>query len=122
MSKSTDLWLVYLQQFKQYPLPRVPVPLKTPSQLCWLPQPLWPRYNLILLLEEQAHQEEDCLEEAEEAHQEEEEVHQEEEQEEVALTNPLLRQMENLWVCYQQYLKEIAQKLRASSKSSPPTS
>ena len=74
-----------------------------------------PRYNLILLLEEQACQEEDCLKEAEEAHQEEE-------QEEEAPTNLSLRQTENLWACYQQSLKEIAQKLRASSESSPPTS
>ena len=129
MNKSTDLWSAYLQQFKQYPLPLIPLPLKTASQLCQFPQPLLPRYNPIPLLKEQACQEEDHLEEAEEGCQEEEEgcqeeeeVHQEEEEEEAMLTNQLLTQMENLWACYQQYLKEIAWKLRASSKNFPPTS
>ena len=112
-SRSTNLWSIYLQQFKWYPLPLVPLPLKTASQLCQSPQPSQPKYNPILLLEEQVH-----LEEAEEAHQEEvEEVHQGEEM----LTNPP-REMENPWAHYQQSLKEIAQKLRASSENSPPIS
>ena len=40
----------------------------------------------------------------------------------VVPTNQSLNQMESLWVCYQQFLKEIAPKLRVSSKCSPPTS
>ena len=34
MSRSINLQSTYLQQFKQYPLPLVPLPLKTASQLC----------------------------------------------------------------------------------------
>ena len=74
MSRSVNLLSTYLQQFKWYPLPLVPLPLKTASQICRLPWPLLPRYNPILLLEEQACWEEDHLEEVEEAHQEEEEA------------------------------------------------
>ena len=112
MSRSDNLRSTYLQQFRRYPLPLVPL-LKTPSQLCQSPQPLQPKYNPILLLEEQVRQEE-----AEEAHQEEEEVaHQEEE---MPTNNP--RGTENPWACYPPYLKEITQKLRAFSKSFPPIS
>ena len=121
MNRSANLWSTYLQQFKQYPLPLVPLPLKTVPQLCRSPQPLQPKYNPVPLLEEQV-----CQEEAEEAHQEEvEEAHLEEVeeayQEEETLTN-LPKEMENLWVHYQQSLKEIAWKLRASSENSPPIS
>ena len=124
-SRSIDLQSTFLQQFKQYPLPLIPLPLKTASQLCQSPQPLPPKYNTIPLLEDQACQEEDCLEEVEEACQEVEEVPQEEEevpQQEAAPTNQSPSQKENLWACYQQYLKEIAPKLRASSENSPPIS
>ena len=110
-SKSAGLQSAYLQQFKWYPLPLVPLPLKTASQLCWLPQPLLPKHNPIPFLEEQVCQEEDHLEEVEEVH-----------QEGVVPTNQLLNQMESLWACYQQFLKEIALKLRASSENSPPIS
>ena len=41
-----------------------------------------------------------------------------EEKEEIKLPN----QMENLWAFYQQSLREIAQKLRASHENSPPIS
>ena len=123
-NKSIDLWSAYLQQFKQYLLPLIPLPLKTASHICRLPQPSPPKHNPILLLEEQAHQVEDHLEEVEEGCQGVEEVHQEEEEEEEeeVLINQLLIQMESLWACYQWSLKEITQKLRASSKNSPPTS
>ena len=126
MSRSVNLQSTYLQQFKQYPLPLIPLPLKTASQLCWSPWPLQPKCNPVQLLEEQVHQEEAHLEEAEEAHleeeeEEEEEVHQEDTQEEEMPTN-LLKDMESLWVHYQQSLKEIAQKLRVSSENSPHTS
>ena len=118
MNRSADLWSIYLQQFKQYPLPLIP--LKTMLS-CQSPWPLPPKYNPIPLLEEQAHQEgeeEVPQAEAEEVHQEkEEEAH----PEEGILTN-LLKGMENPWAHYQQSLKEITQKLRASSKSSPPIS
>ena len=75
-------------------------------------------YNPAPLLEEAVCQAEEAyLEEAEEAHLEEvEEVHQEEEMP----TNPP-KEMENPWAHYQQSLKEIAQKLRASLENSPPT-
>ena len=120
-SRSNDLRLTYLQQFKQYPLPLVPLP-KTPSQLCQSPWPLQLKYNPIPLLEDQVHQEEVA-----EAHQEEEEeVHQEEgevatcQEEETPTNSP--REMESPWACYPPYLKEIAQKLRAFSESFPPIS
>ena len=120
-SRSINLQSTYLQQFKQYPLPLIPLPQKTPLQLCQSPQPLQPKYNPVLLLEEQVHQEEAHLEEVEEVEEahpgEVEEVHQEEEM----LTNPL-KEMENLWALYQWSLKEIAQKLRVSSENSPLTS
>ena len=97
-SKSADLQLTYLQQFKRYPLPLIPLP-KTASQLCRLPQPLQLKYNPVLFLEEQV-----CQEEAEEAHQEEVvEVHQEEE---MPTNQP--KEMENPWAHYQQSSKEIA--------------
>ena len=100
MNRSADLRSIYLQQFKQYPLPLVPLPLKTASQLCRLPWPLQPKYNPVPHLEEQV-----CQEEVEEVHQEEvEEAHQEEveeaHQEEEIPTN-LPKEMENLWVHYQ---------------------
>ena len=104
-SKSADLRLTYLQQFKRYPLPLIPL-LKTASQLCRLPQPLQLKYNPVLFLEEQV-----CQEEAEEAHQEEvAEVHQEEvvevhREEETPTNQP--KEMENPWAHYQQSLKEI---------------
>ena len=109
-SRSTDLQSIYLQQFKRYPLPLVP--LKT-TLSCQSPWPLPPKCNPILLLEEQVHQEgeeEVPQAEAEEAH-----------PEEGILTNPL-KGMENPGAHYQWSLKEITQKLRASSKSSPPIS
>ena len=119
-SKSIDLQSTYLWQFKQYLLPLIPLPQKTISQLCWSPWPLPPKYNPVLFLEEQVHQgevEEAHLEEVEEAHPEEvEEAHLEEE----TPINPP-KEMENPWVQYQQSLKEIAQKLRASSENSPLT-
>ena len=80
MSRSTDLQSTYLQQLKWYPLPLIPLLLKTASQLCSLPQPLLPKYNTIPSLEEQACQEKDHLEEVEEACLEEEEAHLEEEE------------------------------------------
>ena len=115
-NKSINLQSIYLQQFKQYLLPLVPLKM-TPS--CQLPRPLPPKYNPILLLEEQVCQEEEVpqAEEEEAHHKEEEEAH----PEEGILTN-LLKGTENPWACYQQSLKEIARKLRASSKSSPPIS
>ena len=76
--------------------------------------------NPVPLLEEQVCWEEAHPEEVEEGHLEEE-AHQEDTQEEEMPTNPL-KEMENLWVHYPQYLKEIAQKLRVSSENSPPTS
>ena len=133
MNRSVNLQSTYLQQFKQYPLPLIPLPLETASQLCRSPQPSQPKDNPVPLLEEQVHQEEACLEEAEEAHLEEaEEAHLEEaeeahpeEVEEVhqgeEMPTNLLKEMENPWAHYQWSLKEIAQKLRASSENSPLT-
>ena len=124
-SKSNDLQSIYLQQFKQYLLPLIPLPLKTPSLICRSPWPLLPRYNPVLLLEEQVHQEEvPQVEEGEhlveeEAHLEEEE---EEEEEEAETPCSLLLEMENPWACCPPYLKGIALKLRAFSKSFPLTS
>ena len=121
MNRSDDLRLTYLQWFKWYPLPLIPLP-KTTLQLCRSPQPLQLKCNPVLFLEEQVRQEE-----AEEAHQEEvEEVHQEEEeevayQEEETPTNQP-RGTGNPWAHYPPYLKEITQKLRAFSESSPPIS
>ena len=78
-----NLRLTYLQQFKQYPLPLVPLPQKTAFQLCRLPWPLPPRCNPVPLLEVQVHQEEEvALQAEEEAHPVEEEAHQVEEVEE----------------------------------------
>ena len=114
MSKSDDLRLTYLQQFKRYLLPLVPLPLKTRPQLCWLPQPLLPKYNPVPLLEAQAHQEE------EEVHLAEEEACLAEEEEETP--HKPLSVMESPWACYPPYLREIAQKLRAFSESFPLTS
>ena len=118
MSKSVDLRLTYLWQFKWYPLPLIPLPLKTTSQLCQSPQPSLPKYNPVPLLEEQV-----CQEEAEAVCQEEE-VHLEEVEEahleEEMLTN-LPKEMENPWAHYQWSLKEITQRLRVSSENSPPT-
>ena len=94
-NRSDDLQSTYLQQFKWYPQPLVPLPLKVASQPCWSPQPSQPRYNLVPLLEEQVHQEEVRQEEAEEELQEEEDNPEEQE----ALTNQP-REMENLWVHY----------------------
>ena len=58
----------------------------------------------------------------------EEEAHQEEEHQEEAVVKEVVAKpkqlpswMENLWVHYQQSLKEITQRLRASSENSPPT-
>ena len=78
-------------------------------------------------MEEQVHQEEGHLEEVEEGHPEEEEDHLEEAEvvhhrEEPVQISQLPNQMENQWACYQWSLKEIALKLRASFKNSPPTS
>ena len=120
MSKSDNLQSIYLQQFKQYPLPLIPLPLKKPSQICRSPWPLLPRYNPVLLLKEQVHQEEvPQVEEGE--HLVEEEAHQEEEEEAETPCNPLLG-MENPWAHCPPYLKGIALKLRAFSESSPPIS
>ena len=99
MNKSADLRSTYLQQFKQYPLPLVPLPQKTVSQLCQSPQPLPPKYNPVPFLEEQVRQEGEEVPqvEGEEAPQvEEEEVH----PEEGIITNPL-KEMENPWAHYQ---------------------
>ena len=129
MSRFDDLRLTYLQQFKRYLLPLVPLPQKTASQLCQLQQPLLPRYNPVPLLEAQVHQEGEVLqEEEEEVHQEEEEeVHQEEEgvrpaEEWEETPHKLLLATKSPWACYPPYLKEITQKLRAFSENSPPTS
>ena len=72
--------------------------------------------------EEQAHQEADPQQEEADL-QEEEEAHQEgvAAKEEAAKPKQLPNQMENLWVHYWQSLKEIVQKLRASSENSLPT-
>ena len=121
ISRSDDLQSIYLQQFKQYPLPLVPLPLKTPSQVCQLPQPLPPKYNPVLLLEEQVCQEEEVPQAEEEALLVEEEAHQEEEEVEETPCNPPLA-MENPWACCPPYLKGIALKLRAFSENSPLTS
>ena len=120
MSKSDDLQLTYLQQFKQYPLPLIPLSLKTRPQPCRSPQPLLPKYNPVLLLEAQACQEEEALQEEEEVHPEEEEVRPAEEEEEIL--HKLLLAMESPWAHYPPYLREIAQKLRAFSESFPLTS
>ena len=122
MSRSDNLQLTYLHQFKQYPLPLVPLPQKPLSQLCRLPWPLPPRCNPVPLLEVQVHQEEEeeVLQAEEEVHPVEEEVRQAEEEEETPC-KPLLA-MESPWVHYPPYLKEIAQKLRAFSESFPPIS
>ena len=122
MSRSNDLQLTYLQQFKQYPLPIIPPPLKTASQVCQLPWPLPPKHNPIPSLEALVHQEEaeEVPQAEEEAHLVEEEAHQEEEEEETLLN--LLLVTENPWVHCPPYLKEITQKLRAFSESSPPIS
>ena len=120
MSKSDDLQSIYLQQFKQYLLPLVPLPLKTPSQICQSPWPLPPKYNLVPLLEEQVHQEEEVPQAEEGAHLVEEEAHQEEEEVEETPHNPPLV-MENPWAHCPPYLKGIALKLRAFSESSPLT-
>ena len=119
MSKSNNLRLTYLQQFKQYPLPLVPLPLKTRPQLCRLPQPLLPKYNPVLLLEAQAHQGEEALQEEEEVHLAEEACPAEEEEE---IPHKPLLVMESPWACYPTYLREIAQKLRAFSENFPLTS
>ena len=121
MNKSKDLQSIYLQQFKWYPLPLVPLRQETP--ICWLPQPSQLNYNLIPLLEEQACQAEDHQEEevVVEALQEEEVVHQEVVDKVEAMPNQPNRK-ESPWAHYQQFLKEIAQKLRVSSESSPHTS
>ena len=122
MNKSADLQSTYLQQFRWYPLPLIPLPQKTISQLCWLSQPLLPKYNLVPFLEEQVHQEgeEEVPQAEEEAHQEEEEVHLVEAEEEIQIN--LLWEMKNPWECYQWSLKEITPKLRVSLENSPPTS
>ena len=104
MSRSNDLQLTYLQQFRQYPLPLVLLPQKPASQLCQSPQPLPLKYNPVPFLKEQVHQEE--------AHQEEEG--------ETLLNQPLV--MENPWACCPPYLKGITLKLRAFSESSLPIS
>ena len=121
MSKSDNLQLTYLQQFKRYLLPLVPLPLKTRPQLYWSPQPLLPKYNPVPLLEAQACQEEEALQEEEEVHPEEEEARPVEEEEE-EIPHKLLLAMESPWVCYPPYLREITQKLRVFSKSFPLTS
>ena len=119
-SRSDNLRSIYLQQFKRYPLPLVPLPLKTPSQVCQLPWPLLPKYNPVPLLEEQVHQEEEVLQAEEGAHLVEEEAHWEEEVEETPCNPPLA--MENPWACCPPYLRGITLKLRAFSENSPLTS
>ena len=121
MSRSNNLRSTYLQQFKQYPLPLIPLPWKTLSQLCQSPQPLPPRCNPVLLLEVQVHQEEEeDLWVEEEVHPVEEEVRQAEEEEETLHKLPSVT--ESPWAHYPPYLKEITQKLRAFSESFPPIS
>ena len=109
MNRSADLQSIYLQQFKQYPLPLI---LLKKGLSCWSPQPSLPKYNPVPYLEEAG---EVHPEEAEEAHQEEGASPEEE------MPIKPLREMGSPWVHYPPYLKEIAQKLRAFSKSSPHT-
>ena len=75
MNKSAGLQSTYLQQFKWYPLPLIPLPQKTVSQLCRSPWPLPPKYNPVPLLEEQVHQGEEEEVPQAEAHLVEVEVH-----------------------------------------------
>ena len=114
-SRSNDLQSTYLQQFKWYLLPLIP--LKPLMPWCLLPWPLQLNYNPVPSLEEW------ICQEAEEAHLEVEEAHPEVEEacQEEAMHRQLPNQKENPWERCQQYSKEITPKLRVSSGNSPPT-